>query len=180
MTDKQKAFVEHYLQCWNATEAALQAGYSERSARSIGHENLTKPDVSAEIERRIEEMVMTADEAMICLSNQARASFGEMIKLVDGQPVIDWQRIITTGAIDSIKEIIYRGDSITIRLHDSQAALVQILKQRRLTDGEPTERFAVSLEDKRKDLERRLTRIATGRGKTGVHAESYGPNGKKK
>ncbi|MEZ5667630.1 MAG: terminase small subunit [Alphaproteobacteria bacterium] len=40
------------IETGNGAEAARRAGYSERSARSITHENLTKPDVLAEIERR--------------------------------------------------------------------------------------------------------------------------------
>lgn len=45
LTDKQQAFVEEYLIDLNATQAAIRAGYSEDTARSIGCENLTKPDI---------------------------------------------------------------------------------------------------------------------------------------
>jgi len=40
---RQKAFCEFYVASGNATEAAIKAGYSKRTARSIGQENLTKP-----------------------------------------------------------------------------------------------------------------------------------------
>ena len=40
---RQKAFCEYYVASGNATNAAIKAGYSERTARSIGQENLTKP-----------------------------------------------------------------------------------------------------------------------------------------
>ncbi|MEB2784875.1 terminase small subunit [Algoriphagus persicinus] len=43
MTTKEISFAENYLCTFNATEAAKAAGYSERSARQIGYENLTKP-----------------------------------------------------------------------------------------------------------------------------------------
>jgi phage terminase small subunit len=43
LTAKQKRFVEEYLVDLNATQAAIRAGYPERSARSIGSENLAKP-----------------------------------------------------------------------------------------------------------------------------------------
>ena len=42
LTDKQKRFVEEYLVDLNATEAAKRAGYSEKTAYSIGFENLKK------------------------------------------------------------------------------------------------------------------------------------------
>lgn len=50
LTAKQKRFVEEYLICLNATEAARKAGYSEKTARSIGAENLTKPDIQHAIQ----------------------------------------------------------------------------------------------------------------------------------
>ena len=49
LTAKQERFVEEYLIDLNATQAAIKAGYSEKTARSVGSENLTKPDVAAAI-----------------------------------------------------------------------------------------------------------------------------------
>ncbi len=49
LTPKQKAFAEFYIQCGNATEAARKAGYPQKSAKSIGNENLTKPHIRAYI-----------------------------------------------------------------------------------------------------------------------------------
>lgn len=50
LTPKQQRFVEQYLIDLNATQAAIRAGYSEKTAKAIGCENLTKPDVAAAIE----------------------------------------------------------------------------------------------------------------------------------
>jgi phage terminase small subunit len=47
MTPKQERFVEEYLVDLNATQAAIRAGYSARTAREIGRENLDKPDIQA-------------------------------------------------------------------------------------------------------------------------------------
>jgi len=49
MTAKQERFVEGYLVDLNATKAAIRAGYSEKTARAMGHENLTKPDIEEAI-----------------------------------------------------------------------------------------------------------------------------------
>jgi phage terminase small subunit len=49
LTEKQRCFVDEYLVDLNATQAAIRAGYSEDSARSIGSENLQKPDVAEAI-----------------------------------------------------------------------------------------------------------------------------------
>lgn len=45
LSDKQERFCNEYLIDLNATKAAARAGYSEKTARAIGHENLTKPDI---------------------------------------------------------------------------------------------------------------------------------------
>ena len=50
---KQQAFVAEYLVDKNATKAAERAGYSPRSAYSIGQENLKKPEVRAAIDREL-------------------------------------------------------------------------------------------------------------------------------
>ncbi|WP_020476256.1 terminase small subunit [Zavarzinella formosa] len=49
LTPKQARFVAEYLTDLNATQAAIRAGYSEHTAKSIGQENLTKPDIMAAI-----------------------------------------------------------------------------------------------------------------------------------
>lgn len=54
LTEKQKRFVEEYLVDLNATQAAIRAGYSERTADRIGPELLGKTCVSAEIQRAIQ------------------------------------------------------------------------------------------------------------------------------
>ncbi len=50
LTPKQQRFVEEYLIDLNATQAAIRAGYSEKTAKSVGHENLTKPDIAKAIQ----------------------------------------------------------------------------------------------------------------------------------
>lgn len=66
-TDKQAAFVREYVKDWNATQAAIRAGYSESTANVIGSENLSKPYIRAAIERRLTQIAAVAevDTAMI-------------------------------------------------------------------------------------------------------------------
>lgn len=51
LTLKQKIFCDEYLIELNATKAAIKAGYSEKTAYSIGSENLSKPEVSAYLKK---------------------------------------------------------------------------------------------------------------------------------
>lgn len=55
MTKKQKRFVEEYLIDLNITQAAIRAGYSPKTAYSIGSENLKKPEIRAYIEKAMAE-----------------------------------------------------------------------------------------------------------------------------
>jgi phage terminase small subunit len=52
LTPKQIRFVDEYLVDFNATQAAIRAGYSEKNAYQIGSENLRKPQIQSEIARR--------------------------------------------------------------------------------------------------------------------------------
>ena len=51
MTPKQERFVQEYLIDLNATQAAIRAGYSEKTAEIIGFENLRKPNIAKLIEQ---------------------------------------------------------------------------------------------------------------------------------
>ena len=51
LTGKQQRFVEEYLVDLNATQAAIRAGYSPKTAEAIGYENLRKPQISEAIEK---------------------------------------------------------------------------------------------------------------------------------
>ena len=50
LNDKQRRFVEEYLIDLNATQAAIRAGYSAKTAHSIGEENLRKPEIKSAID----------------------------------------------------------------------------------------------------------------------------------
>lgn len=56
LTAKQKRFADEYLVDLNATQAAIRAGYSPESARVIGSDNLTKPDIRARIDKKMAEL----------------------------------------------------------------------------------------------------------------------------
>ena len=56
LTTKQKIFCDEYLKSGNAKEAAIKAGYSPKTAKSIGQENLTKPDLKAYIDAKMAEI----------------------------------------------------------------------------------------------------------------------------
>lgn len=68
MTPKQVLFVQEYLVDLNATQAAMRAGYSEKTAYSMGQENLKKPEIAAAIaaaqSERSKRTEVTADRVL--------------------------------------------------------------------------------------------------------------------
>lgn len=88
MTKKQKRFCDEYLIDCNATQAAIRAGYSEKTAKSIGQENLTKPDIKAYIEQELERIrdnnIADAVEVMKYLTSVLRGESLAEIVVVEG------------------------------------------------------------------------------------------------
>lgn len=76
LTDKQKRFCDEYLIDCNATQAAIRAGYSKRTAGVIGDENLKKPKIRARIDERMaekeSELIATQDEVLKYLTSVLR------------------------------------------------------------------------------------------------------------
>ncbi|MBK0094845.1 terminase small subunit [Erwinia sp. S63] len=71
LTDKQEMFCREYLIDLNATQAAIGAGYSEKSANRTGSENLSKPDIAQRIvdlkSGRNERVEVNADYVLRCV-----------------------------------------------------------------------------------------------------------------
>lgn len=161
LSTKQIAFVEYYLTHWNAAKAAILAGYSERSARSIGSENLTKPDIHAAIQVRLVELQMSADETLVRLSAHARGSMAPFLRrdtdgdlygfdLSETQPLhlIKKASITRRKQKDETKDEIVTLETVTIELYDAQAALQLLGRHHKLfvdrteltgKDGDPIE-----------------------------------------
>ena len=64
LTAKQQRFCDEYLIDLNATQAAIRAGYSQKTAYAIGDENLKKPEIKSQIEKRMaeKEAALIADQ----------------------------------------------------------------------------------------------------------------------
>lgn len=76
LTVKQQLFVSEYMVDNNATQAAIRAGYSEDTAKQIGSENLSKPAIAKEIEKRLERRSKRLD----CDADYVLSTIREMIE----------------------------------------------------------------------------------------------------
>lgn len=188
LTDKQTLFVAHYVTCWNATEAAKRAGYSEKTARSIGAENLTKPDIDTAIKAHIA-AIMPAGEVLTILADQARGTLADFFKLTEEEVVLtevvtvkgysrnikretvkrsvarlDMQAAADAGKLHLVKKYSLSDKGISIELYDAQAAAVHIGRYHKLfvdrqeITGKDGE--PIQIEDARQQLAGRLARYA--------------------
>lgn len=106
LTDKQAAFIEHYLQLRNATEAAKRAGYSADTAYSIGWENLRKPEISEVIKRRTLEVAADTDEILASLARVHRANLKPFfVPMPDGELFADLTTEEAQANFDLLKKV---------------------------------------------------------------------------
>jgi len=76
---RRQLFVDQYLLSWNATRAAIEAGYSARSAYSQGSRLLKNDEVQQAIRERMAALTMQADEVLYRLTEHARADIGQFV-----------------------------------------------------------------------------------------------------
>lgn len=122
LTPKQEAFIREYLIDLNATQAAIRAGYSEDSARSIGSENLTKPDIQEAIAEARKALAEAAGITLERVQREyARLAFLDIRKAFDAD-----------GRLKPIHE-----------LDDDTAAAISGLEVETLFEGRGSERELV-------------------------------------
>ncbi|HCN35102.1 MAG TPA: terminase small subunit [Acinetobacter johnsonii] len=97
LTPKQQRFVEEYLIDLNATQAAIRAGYSEKTAKSIGQENLTKPDIQKAIEEaQSKRAEQTQIDAAYVLKRLIEIDQMDVLDIMDDngnvKPIKDWPK----------------------------------------------------------------------------------------
>lgn len=87
MNKKQKRFADEYLVDCNATQAAIRAGYSEKTAKSIGQRLLTNVDIKTYIDEQLEkihnENIADAKEVMMYLTSVLRGKSKSEIVVVE-------------------------------------------------------------------------------------------------
>jgi phage terminase small subunit len=107
LTVKQRRFADYYIELGNATEAALKAGYSKRSARNIAAENLAKPALKEYIAERMaekdNERIASQNEILQFLTSVMRGEVRDQIPLLDGDGMQRLADLDETQPKDRIK-----------------------------------------------------------------------------
>ena len=103
LTAKQQRFCDEYLIDLNATQAAIRAGYSEKTAKQIGQENLTKPDIREYIDKRMKEkeaaLIADQDEVMRYLTSVMRRELSEAVVVTLQTKTEKWVEHENTGKL---------------------------------------------------------------------------------
>ena len=89
LTLKQQRFADEYIISGNATEAAIKAGYSKKTAYSIGLENLKKPEIKKLIDEKLKELsdkkIADQQEVLAYLTSVLRGETQSEIVVIEGQ-----------------------------------------------------------------------------------------------
>ncbi|MFG1319222.1 terminase small subunit [Xanthobacter autotrophicus] len=138
LTMKQRLFVAEYLRDLNATAAAVRAGYSRKTARQMGAENLSKPDIAQAIAKAMEHRTQAAEiDAVRVVQELGRIGFSNIADLFDDAgrlKPLDRLDLATTAAIQAIRVTtrhLNDGDVqqvVEIRLWDKLAALEKLAR----------------------------------------------------
>ena len=102
ITRKRQKFIDEYFVDLNATQAAIRAGYSVASARQIASEMLTNVDVKAEVDRRMKESRMTADEVVKRLQGMADGSIPTKTTQVGDNTKLEWDVLTASDKMGKI------------------------------------------------------------------------------
>ena len=136
MTPKQQRFVEEYLVDLNATQAAMRAGYSKKTAHAVGHENLRKPEIEAAIaeamQARSERTEVTIDKVVQELALIAFANADDFfdwgpdgITVKSKADLTRGQRAVVAEVSETITE---HGGTVRVKLGDKLAALDKLAR----------------------------------------------------
>lgn len=139
LTDKQKRFVTEYLVDLNATAAAKRAGYNEKTAYSIGQENLKKPEIQAALkkamERREKRTEITQDSVLKELAAIGFSNAADFVKVSGGTVKITDTDLIEKEKLPALAGVKETQNGIEIKLHDKVKALELIGKHLGMFDG---------------------------------------------
>lgn len=129
LTEKQKRFADEYIISGNATQAAIKAGYSKKTAAVIGTENLIKPNIKSYIEERLEELkserTADAQEVLEYLTSVMRGNETEEVLIGIGEGV---QSTVQkeVGAKDRLKAAELLGKRFALFTDKTEVAVSEI------------------------------------------------------
>ena len=127
LTSKQRRFCDEYLIDLNATQAAIRAGYSVKTARFIANQNLNKPEINKRIQKlmeyRAERIGITQDMIINELSKIGFVNIFDYLDIKDNQIEFFETDCIPTEKLAAVAEIKQNNNGISFKLYDKVKAL---------------------------------------------------------
>jgi len=128
LVKKRRVFVEEYIRCWSATEAARRAGYAHPDRQ--GSRLLSFVEIQELVQKRISEKAMSADEVLHRLMEQGRGDHTEYLR-PDGS--VDLEQLLADGKGHLVKGTKWdKNGKLTVEFYDAQSALVHLGKHHKL------------------------------------------------
>jgi phage terminase small subunit len=133
LTEKQKIFCQEYILDWNGSRAARVAGYSEKTAKEIASENLTKPNIKSYIEEIQKDIEKVAGiSRLMVLNEHKKLAFSSIAHMHNTWVTRKKFESLTNDRKSCIAEIVTQCidgvDYVKIKLYDKQKALDSIAK----------------------------------------------------
>lgn len=144
LTAKQELFIKEYLVDLNATQAAIRAGYSVKTARKIGQENLTKLDIQHSVQKAMDnrsaKTELTAEWVLNNLKEVAeRCMQAEPVLDREGNETGEW-KFEHAGANKSLELIGKHLKLFTDKVeHSGSVELTYEQRLQQIINGEPNE-----------------------------------------
>ena len=102
LTEKQKRFCDEYLVDLNATQAAIRAGYSKKTAKQIAQQNLTKLDIQEYIKKRMAEK----EDALIAKQDEVLQTLTRVLRRQEMDTVVVTCKERSSGYDENGKKVI--------------------------------------------------------------------------
>lgn len=132
LNDRQKKFANEYLIDFNATQAAIRAGYSKKTAHSIGAENLKKPEIQEYIQKQQkksqEHLEITRERIVEELAKIGFSSITDYAEIKNGIAIIRDTEDMPQDKIGAIAGLEQGQVGIKLKLNDKIKALELITK----------------------------------------------------
>lgn len=166
LTAKQRLFADEYIKSGNATQSAIKAGYSPKTVRSIGQENLTKPDIKSYIDAKMAEIeshkIADAKEVLQFYTRVLREEETEEVTMATAKDVV------TVEKKPSLKDRLVAAKELMKRYPLSDPVVQAQLKKLN-ADTRISEARAKTLEDSGADVEELVTKLIDSIDKEDKH-----------
>jgi phage terminase small subunit len=136
---KQRKFIDAYLLSMNATSAAKEAGYSKKTAYSIGQRLLKFEEIKIEVDQRLDSLHEQQKRSFIALSDSAIMALNDVVTNGRGLAKVNAANSILDRAghkpVDRVQSDVNANVHADVNIEDAREELLEKLNRRYPIDG---------------------------------------------